>query len=276
MRYALNQAADAQRCDRVAILFIGSRAYLDFFPRYYRSLKTFFLRQTDKTFFVFTDRTRDRFLQGNSDIHVVGIEHLPFPLINMLKFQIVNKAQETLMGFSHVVFIDADTYAISEVSEEEFFAHPQPLFALEHYKSSSSKPADLFETNRASLAAVEHGDDVSIYWQSCFWGGTAASFLEATRVLEGRTQVDIDNGVIARWWDESFLNKYLVENKHLVHTFPPYYCWPGALPVAPPVGVKLVHTDKNPDGSPHIGSIKKEVRANPIVDLPRDIAVIDP
>ena len=40
---------------KVAITFIGTNKYLDFFPKYYESVEKYFLPNAEKTFLVFTD-----------------------------------------------------------------------------------------------------------------------------------------------------------------------------------------------------------------------------
>ncbi len=233
---------------KVAILFIGTNKYIHFFPRYYTTFKKFFLPKTKKDFFVFTDQTNFEFFNGKEDVIIVPIKHEKFPFVNLRKFKFINKAKKKLKNYSHIIYIDADMYAVSVISEKEFFCHDKPLFAVQHFNFVNKISPEQFEQNPKSLASVKEGDDLSTYWQACFWGGKSKDFLKATEKLEKDTEIDIKNGIIAKWWDESFLNKYLIDNKKDVYTVDPSYSWTQAKPM--PFGFKkrIIHVDENPPG----------------------------
>ena len=40
----------------------------------------------------------------------------------------INKIAEKLKAYSHIIYIDADVYASSSVTEEQFFSHDKPPF----------------------------------------------------------------------------------------------------------------------------------------------------
>jgi hypothetical protein len=247
---------------KIAIIFIGTNKYIHFFPRYYTTLKRYFLPKTEKHFFVFTDQIDYSFLENKNDVIITPIKHEKFPFINLYKFKFINHAKKKLAKYTHIIYIDADVYASSLVTEKEFFSHDKPLFAVQHYNFVKKSGLNQFERNPRSLAAIRKGDDISTYWQACFWGGTSKEFLKATKLMEKQTDIDIKNKIIAKWWDESFLNKYLIDNKDKVHTCNPSYSYPEPKPIPKPFKKKLIHVDENP---PDIGggaSIKSGVRKN--------------
>ncbi|MEE8585949.1 MAG: hypothetical protein V3T83_13975 [Acidobacteriota bacterium] len=249
-----------QTATRLAVLFIGTSRYLHFFPPFYSSLRNRFLPATPKTFFVFTDRTKEPLLAGKKDVMVVPVPHQDFPRVNLLKFKFINQAKEALQDYSHIVYIDADMYADAVTSEQEFFCHDKPLFAVQHYNYVRKSAHWAFERNQASMAGVGEDDDLSIYWQACFWGGRRDAFLEAVRLMEVWTDIDLGRGIVAKWWDESFLNKYLAGRRAIVHTYPPSYAWPARKPVPGSFRMKLVHVDDNPDALRDAPSIKATIR----------------
>jgi hypothetical protein len=256
-----------QEPSQVAVLFIGTHLYIHFFPRYYQTFKTFLLPSTPKTFFVFTDMVEESYLYNQPDIAVIPVQHWQFPLVNLMKFHFINTALEPLRRFSHIMYIDADTYGVAPILEREFFSHDKPLFAVRHYNFLTFAGPQPFERNPQSLAAIRAGDDVSTYWQSCFWGGTSAAFLQATHVLAERTQRDLEKNIMAIWWDESFLNKYFIDHKPLVHTCAPMYSWPATKPVPKGVEIKIMHVAENPPDAGNIPSIKKSVRRHRLTTL---------
>jgi hypothetical protein len=150
-------------------------------------------------------------------------------------------------------------YAHSETLEKELFCHDKPLFAVRHYNFIKKSGLNQFERNPQSLAAIRRGDNISTYWQACFWGGKSKDFLKATKIMEKQTDIDIEKKIIAKWWDESFLNKYLIDNKKDVFTCDPSYSWPIQRKIPGPFRARIIHVDENP---PDTGgeSIKLGVR----------------
>ena len=61
-------------------------------------------------------------------------------------------------------------------------------------------------------------------------GGTAAAFLALCRELKARTDEDLQHGVIARFHDESQLNRLVAEAPQHFRILPPDYCTPEETP----------------------------------------------
>ena len=255
----IKQKEQKQFPKKVAILFIGTNKYISFFPRYYETFKKYFLPHTEKDFFVFTDRPEYDSLKNKKDVRVIKIKHRKFPFINMLKFKFINKAKNKLKEYSQIVYIDADMYACSLMLEKDFFNHEKSLFAVQHYNFVKRSAWDELEHNVKSEACVKKDEDFSIYWQACFWGGKSKEFLQAIDEMEKRTDKDIKKNIIAKWWDESFLNKYLIENKKNVFTVDPSYSWTQQKPIPFGFKKKIIHVDENP---PELKgkALKKEIR----------------
>lgn len=233
-----------QRVSKIAILFIGTSRYIEFFPRYYETLKQYFLEKTPKDFFVFTDMIDFPFLKDKKDVIIIKTEHQKWPFSTLLRFRIINKVKNKLKKYSHIIFIDADMYVNSSVKEEEFFSHDKPLFAVKH-DSYVNKPGE-FEFNPISTASVSHNDDLSDYCVGAFWGGQRESLLKLLEILEKRIDQDLSKNYVAKWHDESHLNKYLIENKFDVHILDPSYAYPELKPMPPRFKKKVVHLLNSP------------------------------
>lgn len=61
-------------------------------------------------------------------------------------------------------------------------------------------------------------------------GGTAAAYLALCRELKKRTDEDLQNNVIARFHDESQLNRLVAEMPGKFRILPPDYCTPEETP----------------------------------------------
>ena len=96
---------------KVAITFIGTNKYLDFLPKYYENIEKYFLPNSEKTIFAFTDGELN---DTPDNLKVYHQEHLEWPFITLKRFEIINKAREEIDKHDWLVFIDADALQIME------------------------------------------------------------------------------------------------------------------------------------------------------------------
>jgi histo-blood group ABO system transferase len=63
------------------------------------------------------------------------------------------------------------------------------------------------------------------YYAGGFFGGTKNEFLSMAAELAGCIDEDLKNGVIAKWHDESHLNRYFADHPPAIE-LTPSYCYP--------------------------------------------------
>ena len=231
---------------KVAIIFIGTNKYLDFLPTYYENIEKYFLPNSEKTIFAFTDGELD---DVPDNIKVYHQEHLEWPYITLKRFEIINKARADLDSMDWLVFLDADTRVVDTVTEEEFFSD-KPYFGVHHpchalKMQPHTEYPGAFETNTNSRAGVTEEDDTSMYYQGCLWGGRVPEVLDMIDELDGRVEEDLSNDVIALWHDESQLNKFYSEVKEDVHLLGPEYAYPEVFQQYCNFDPKIVHLAKD-------------------------------
>jgi hypothetical protein len=238
-RFHLKFYVQKQTCESAAIIFIGTGKYIDYFPKYYETSRSLFLPKTKKVYFAFTDDINHSCIRGKEDVVPVHVESAKWPFPTLLRFRYIEGVSKLLEEYSHIIFIDADTYTYSLVTEKEFFSHDKGLFGVRHPGCAGKRGP--FEFNRKSAACVNKDDDLSTYWQGCFWGGRAGEVLTLVKELAGRIDDDLSRDIIARWHDESHLNKYFIEHKNMVYTYHPGYAYPEILRDRLPYEKKMVH-----------------------------------
>ena len=212
---------------KLAVIFIGTGKYLDFLPAYYEACEEFLVPNTEKTYFVFTDGE----LTGTPDNLIpYRQEHLPWPYITLERFKYIGRAKEDLSKFDYVLFMDADTRVVRTVTEEELFTdkkyigvhHPCHFLGLPPH----TEYLGAFEERKESRAGITDEDDISVYFQGCLWGGKVPYVLDMINELTERTQDELDRDVIAKWHDESQMNKFFAERREDVHVMGPQYAYP--------------------------------------------------
>ena len=220
---------------KIAIIFLGTNSYINYFPNYYLKIKKLFLPKTYKDFFIFTNQTNHPYL-NKKDIVIVKIEHEKKPMLKSFKY--LDKVDKKLKNYDYVIWIDADMHINCLISEQEFFSHDKPLFGVQH--PNFIRGGGNFEHNPNSLAGVNKNDDLSVYIQACFWGGKSDHVLKLVKELKKRIEIDAKNNIMAKMQDESHLNKYFLENKTLFHIYNPSYAYPERI-IPKPFKKRIIH-----------------------------------
>ena len=232
---------------KVAITFIGTNKYLDFLPKYYENIEKYFLPNTEKTIFAFTDGELN---DTPDNLKVYHQEHLEWPFITLKRFEIINKAREEIEKHDWLVFIDGDALPVTTITEEEFFTdkhlfgvhHPCHFLGMEPHTQAPGA----YDQNPDSEAYVDTSKGLpEVYYQGGFWGGKVPEVCAMIDELEARVNRDLEKDVVALWHDESHINKYFLERLYMVHTYGPEYAFPEVFKDYCQFSPKIVHLAKD-------------------------------
>ena len=232
---------------KVAITFIGTNKYLDFLPKYYENIEKYFLPNSEKTIFAFTDGELN---DTPDNLKVYHQEHLEWPYITLKRFEIINKARKEIDKHDWLFFIDADALPVVEITEEEFFTD-KPLFGVHHPchflgMEPHTQAPGAYDQNPNSEAYVDTSKGLpEVYYQGCFWGGKVPNVCAMIDELEARVNRDLEKNVVALWHDESQINKYFLERLDMVHTYGPEYAFPEVFKDYCQFSPKIVHLAKD-------------------------------
>lgn len=112
---------------KIAIIFIGTNAYAHFFPNWYDSIEKFFLPNTPKHYFVFTNTVHLPFFK-KKNITVAKIKHKKFPYCTLMRYSFIIKKKNLLSKYPYIIYLDSDMQVMQTITEEEFFTHNKPFF----------------------------------------------------------------------------------------------------------------------------------------------------
>lgn len=177
------------------VLIATGEKYHRFIRPLVGSADTFFVPHTT---FLFTDSPEDY------GVTQFPHENLGYPLATLKRYHTFLTQRERLSKFDYVFYIDIDALFVSPVGPEIFGSG---ITATKH-QAYHRGGYDL-EENKQSTAYLP---SVRQYFCGGFNGGTSVSFLRMAEVIARNVDVDLANGVVAKWHDESHLNKYLEEN----------------------------------------------------------------
>ena len=232
---------------KVAITFIGTNKSLDFLPKYYENIEKYFLPNSEKTIFAFTDGELN---DTPDNLKVYHQEHLEWPFITLKRFEIINKAREEIEKHDWLVFIDGDALPVTTITEEEFFTD-KPLFGVHHPchflgMEPHTQAPGAYDQNPDCEAYVDTSKGLpEVYYQGCFWGGKVPNVCAMIDELEARVNRDLEKNVVALWHDESQINKYFLERLDMVHTYGPEYAFPEVFKDYCQFSPKIVHLAKD-------------------------------
>jgi hypothetical protein len=234
----------------IAIIFIGTGKYADFFPKYYENCEKYFLTNSEKTYFCFTDADFGGEIPNNIKIIETQLEKWPLPTLH--RFKTILKEKNNLLNYDYLIYLDADMLVNQKILEEEILTE-KDFIGVYHpgfYKKSQGIP---YEKRRISQAYVE--EDTGRYWQGSLWGGRVPYVFEMIQKLHQQIQIDLEKNIIAEWHDESHINKFFLENSERVYTLGPEYSFPEVYDIDPnkdlnypnidPTQRKIIHLLKN-------------------------------
>lgn len=204
---------------KVCILTIATNRYIQFVERLLDNIEDNFLNGHDIKCLLFTDQE----VETSDNIKVHHIEHKIWPEPALKKYNYIYLETDYLKSFDYLYLFDADVGIIDKVGDEVL----QELIGVIHpYKILESRENYPYEKRKQSTAYVPN-DKHDKYYAAAFVGGKAENFLEMARTISERVQIDEKNGIIAKWHDESHLNKYFNENPP--YNLSPSYMFPEEL-----------------------------------------------
>lgn len=97
-----------------------------------------------------------------------------------------------------------------------YFANHYSWGCIEYVKYNIKQipeSTSFIDYNVLSDAEFEVGNEESIvYSQACFFGGDSKQVKDFCQEIHFMTRIDLTNGIIPTWHDETYLNKWLYDN----------------------------------------------------------------
>ena len=232
-------------CSLITISFIATARYKDFFPGFYERIQDLFCPDQKRKILVSTDDPESDIFKKD-DVITRKIEHRGWPYVTLHRFKYLLDYRDQIKHSDNFYFIDADLWPAAKVEISEISNPDFDLVGVQH--PGFVGRIGTFETNTRSLANIFDGKyDLTRYRQGCFWGGKSDKAINMIEELNRRIDVDDRQGVVARWHDESHMNKYFVERNDKVLTLHPGFAQPetGYDHIRSQFPTKMIHLSKN-------------------------------
>ena len=205
---------------KIALVNIATNKYISFLPKLYTTANMFFLNEHEVDYFLFSNLDF-QINNCNRKIHIKKIDHKPWPYMTLYRYKFFTEAEDQLKQYDYIYYCDVDMYFYSKVGNEilsDRVATIHPGFF------NSKKTEYTYEDNPESTAFLKN-EDGDNYYAGGFNGGSSIEFLKMSKTINENISKDEEKGIIAKWHDESHLNKYFFVNKP-TKILNPLYCFP--------------------------------------------------
>ena len=239
--------------NKIAILYICTGNYDVFWETFYKSSEKYFLTNSEKHYFVFTD-SHKIYNQKNIRITKVHQKNLGWPYNTLMRFNMFKRIENQLKDFDYIFFLNDNILFVDKVTED-ILPINEDLLVVKHPAFYNRNNLEFtYDRNEESTAYIEIGKG-KYYVAGGFNGGKSKSFIKLINDLDKNINEDLKHNVIARWHDESYLNKYILDKN--VKVLEPEYIYPELwdLPFNPKI---IVREKRFWGGHEHLRSVKEK------------------
>lgn len=257
---------------KVAILYICTGAYTVFWKDFYVSAEKYLLPDCEKHYFVFTDTSKIYGEKENLCVHRCEQEAYRWPFATLRRFEIFLKQEQQLKKFDYIFFFNANAEIQCTISKEMFLPRKEKgekLLFVQH-PGYFDKPNYEFtyDRNPHSKAFIPYGFG-KYYVCGGVNGGEADAFLKLCHELDRRIKVDLSHNVIARFHDESQINRYIMHRKDY-RILQPSFCYPEDWNFLPFPCIVLIRTKAKYINVSALRKDTQETKLSPFVEKSND------
>ncbi len=201
----------------VGLCVVATGKYIGFVDELIASARTHFLKNHEVTYFVFTDGV----LKPAADVVQIYQVKLGWPYDSLMRFAVYANHKEELKNMDYIFACDADMLFVDTI--EDYILGS--CVGTKHPINIGGNRGD-YETNPASVACVRP-DEGQFYFAGAFYGAKRDEFFKMMDILTKSVETDLKNNVMAKWHDESHLNRYFIDHKPLFALPPQFCCFEG-------------------------------------------------
>lgn len=194
---------------KVLLNIIATNKYLSFLDIILPSVEDFFFPGCQVDVLVHTNLDLPENSKNYSRVNVIKnhIDHESWPFTTLKRFHYFLSSREIIERSDYSFYVDVDSKFIKEISEDLL---PTEGMAGTIHPCLFNGPGTP-DRNPRSLAYIPERSN-NRYFCGGFFGGTSKSFLEMSEKIKQNIDLDLSNGVMAVWHDESHLNRHFFSN----------------------------------------------------------------
>lgn len=199
---------------RIGLCMMATGRYDAFAKEFIASCRKHFFKDHQVTYFVFTDSD----LAFEDDVVVVPQKRLGWPDDTLKRFHTYFAHRELFADLDYIFASDADMLFVADVGEEML----GDRVGTQHPGFVGKRGS--YETSPKSTAYVKKSEG-KYYFAGGFYGGSREGFIKLLEATIQNIDQDLQRGYVAKWHDESHLNRYFIDNPPTT-ILSPSYCTP--------------------------------------------------
>jgi hypothetical protein len=230
----------------INIFTIATNKYKDFLNSFYKSFNNKFLLEEDKQFYIFTDDINHEVF-FNKNTKGILIAHQEWPHITLNRYKNIKSILNNLNNDDDLCFfIDVDMEVMQNISKI-LLPEEKKYIGVIHPGNLTRCMNESLEDNPKSSAYIDtiNIQPNSIYIQGCLWGARKKDFQYMINSLDEMVKNDLELEIIAKWHDESHLNKFKFLNEKVFAFLTPDFCYPEKWKLPENVERTIIHKEKN-------------------------------
>lgn len=208
---------------KIGILYICTGKYDVFWKGFHDSAEKYLFPDSEKHYFVFTNSEK---ITDSERVHKVYTEPMGWPNDTLKRFHLFLSIEEMLKQMEELFFFNANYTFIRTIMEQDILPTGEDNFLAGqiHPVAYHKKRKDFdYETNTHSTAFIDVNKG-KYYFAGGLIGGRTEEFLNMCRQLKINIEKDLEKSVVAKWHDESHINRYFSEFEP--KKLDPGYCYP--------------------------------------------------
>ena len=218
---------------KVAVVCIClNEQYWQYLPPMIESARNFLLKGHDVDFICWTDMPTD----SKIDAKIIPTRPATWPIPTLHRYHLFLQQEELLSEYDFIYYCDADMKFVGRVGDEilgDLVAAEHPMYSIRKdyippYEPNEKSTAYI---PRVGQVIVEKGQQrfKPLYLAGGFQGGRSDIFIKAMKELKEMIDKDfVENNYVAVWNDESYWNKYCLDNPPSI-VLNPSYVYPDSL-----------------------------------------------
>jgi hypothetical protein len=208
-----------------AILYICTGKYIIFLKSFYNSAKKYLLKHHNITYFVFTDAPIPKAFKKHNNLIFIPQKQLGWPHDTLNRFDLFYSIREKLEKYDYIYFFNANLRVNCEIGDEILPENENQIVVCKHPGFFHKKRQDFPYENNINSAAYVPDNKGEFYFAGGLNGGTSTSYIKLINNLRTAILDDSSRNIIAKWHDESHLNRYVIDHES-VKTLSPAYLYP--------------------------------------------------
>jgi len=197
---------------KVTLNLIATNNYTVFLDDVMESARNLFVNDCELIFIVYTNSNQEF---DSPDIKKIHIDNEPWPMSTLKRFHYFLSAKKEILESDFSFYIDVDSMFRKPLNLSDMIGGDQGLIGTLHpgfVLIETWNPLGTPELNPRSRAFIERGKNKH-YFCGGFFGGDSHSFIKMSESIRENVNLDLNDGIIAIWHDESHLNRYFLDNE---------------------------------------------------------------